>query len=317
MTAVNGIVSGPRTVKVGVPQGSILGPLFFILYINNITTKINLSEICLFADDSVLYYVHKDIAYATKIMQQDLLNLHNWMDANKLTINTKKTQYMIISGHHKKYENIRIKIKNSQLTRTRAYKYLGVKIDQHLNYSQHINNLAGIVKNKLRTLTRLSYFLPKGIFIMLYKALIVPHFDYASSIWGSANGSLLNDLQDIQTRGLTRLLKHTNIEENDLHYIAKTQTLEQRRNKQLLLIIYNVYILKQECYLLEEPKSFNHGHNTRNNKALHIPKPNTNYLKKTVTYHGIQFSPSTIPLIQKFDSKSTLKNSYRRYCLDQ
>ena len=102
---------------------------------------------------------------------------------------------------------------------------------------------------------------------MLYKALIVPHFDYASSIWGSANGSLLNDLQDIQTRGLTRRLKHKNIGENDLHYMALIQTLVQWRNEQLLLIIYNVYILKQECYLLEEPKSVNHGHNTRNNKA--------------------------------------------------
>ena len=120
--------------------------------------------------------------------------------------------------------------------------------------------------------------------MMLYKALIVPLFDYASAVWGSAKMSLLEDLQEIQTKALTRLLKHKNIDEKDLHCMARLQTLEQRRNEQLLLIIYNVYVSKQECYLLEEPQTVNHGHSTRNNKALYIPKPNTNYLKRTVTW---------------------------------
>ena len=158
MTAVNDVVSTTSPVIVGVPQGSILGPLLFILYINDIVNKIKNSKIGLFADDTVLYFAHKNMAYAKEIVQRDLTIIDSWMDANKLTINTKKTQYMIISGYHKKYENINIRIKDSQITRTRAYKYLGVKIDQHLNYSQHINNLAGTVKNKLRTITRLSHY---------------------------------------------------------------------------------------------------------------------------------------------------------------
>ena len=222
---------------------------------------------------------------------------------------------MIISSYHKKYENIDLRIKDIPLTRTKTYKYLGIKIDQHLNYTQHIDNMAGAVKNKIRTITRLSHFMPKGITLMLYKALVLPHFDYGSSIWGSASPNLLAKLQDIQTKTLIRVLKRKDLEDRELHRLARIQTLEQRRNEQLLVMIYNILILRHDSYLLEELEPLNHGHNTRNNQALHLPKPNRNYLKRTITYRGIQLWNSTIPLLQNFNSKATLKSCYRQYCL--
>ena len=75
-------------------------------------------------------------------------------------------------------------------------------------------------------------------------------------------------------------------------------------------IIYNVFVLNHECYLIGKPKTVNHGHNTRNNKALHLPKPNTNYLKRTVTYRGIQLWNSIISLLPEFDSNSALRLDY-------
>ena len=132
MTIVNDTISETRPMTVGVPQGSILGPVLFIMYINDMVDVNNFSKICLFADDTVIYYAHRDITQATEAVQQDLLAIDSWMNENKLTINIKKTQYMIISSHHKKYENINIQIKDLPVTRTKAYKYLGVKVDQHL-----------------------------------------------------------------------------------------------------------------------------------------------------------------------------------------
>ena len=81
---------------------------------------------------------------------------------------------------------------------------------------------------------------------MLYKALIIPHFDYASYIWGSASTSLLTDLQDIQTKDLYQLLKMKNLDENYLHGMAKIQTLENRQNEELLILIFNVFVLKHQ-----------------------------------------------------------------------
>ena len=136
-------------------------------------------------------------------------------------------------------------------------------------------------------------------------------------LWGSASTSLLTDLQDIQTKALYRLLKLKNVDEGDLHGMAKIQTLENRRNEQLLILMFNVFVLNHECYLLETPKTVSHGHGTRNNKALYLPKPNTNYLKRTVTYRGIQLWNSTIPFLQEYANKSALKRSYRQYCINQ
>ena len=265
----------------------------------------------------MIYFSHKDITLAAEVIQQDLLNIDKWMDSNKLTINIKKTQYMVISSHAKKYDDIDLTIKNDKLLRTKAYKYLGVRIDQHLNYSQHINYLAGTVKNKIRTISRLSHYMPKSINIMLYKALVLPHLDYGSAIWGSASATLLANLQDLQTKTLAKLLKMKGGEEKEVHILAKIQTLQQRRDEQLLISIFNILVLRHDSYLLEELQTLNHGHNTRNNQALHLPKPNTNYLKRTITYRGIQLWNSTVHKLKNFDSKSSLKLSFRLYCLNQ
>ena len=101
MTILNDFTSDTRPMKVGVPQGSILGPALFTLYINDIVNVLSHSKICLFADNTVIYFAHKNIAMAAETIQLDLKNIDNCMDDNKLTINIKKTQYMIVSGHHK------------------------------------------------------------------------------------------------------------------------------------------------------------------------------------------------------------------------
>ena len=314
ITIINNTKSGTRPVVVGVPQGSILGPILFTIYINDIIDVINHSGICLFADDTVIYYAHRDINHARNAIQHDLHNLEKWMDSNKRTINIKKTQYMIISIHLRKFENINLQIKNLPLTRTKAYKYLGVKIYQHLKFSHHIKTISGTVKNKIQTLIRISHYMPKGTILMLYKALIIPHFDYASCIWGSANDSDLRKLQDIQTNTLIRIVKRKDLTESALHNLVKMQTLEDQRNKQFILLIFNIYVLGHECYLVQRLRSLNHGHNTRNHETLYLPKPRTEYLKRTVTYRAIQLWNSFLPYVTNIDNKKMLKTSYRQHC---
>ena len=198
----------------------------------------------IFADDTVIYYAHKNIEDATKAIQQDLQEIDHLMDSNKLIINSRRTQCMIVSGHHKKLENIDIRI--IDYFQNQIIPNLGVKIDQNLNYSQHINNLAETVKNKIRSITIISHFLPKGIVMTL-------QIPYNSTF--SASTSLLDDLQNIQSKAFAKLLKQKDL----------------------------VFVLNHEFYLIEEPKTVNHDHNTRNNNALYLSKPNTNYLNRTVT----------------------------------
>ena len=147
---------------------------------------------------------------------------------------------MVISCPQKKYE--KITLDGTQLVRASSYKYLGVKIDQNLNYSQHINTLAKTINLKIRTLCRLSHILPKGIIVLLYKSIIVPHLDYANIIWGSASANLLQHLQDIQTRAISKLTKNKNLSDRLINEDYGIQRLSQRRKLNLAILIYNTYI---------------------------------------------------------------------------
>ena len=128
-TSLNNTKSDPMNITYGVPQGSVLGPILFTLFINDITSVVHNSEICLFADDMALLCSDKNILQAEYKIQADLDRVHERTKRNTLTINVKKTQYKIFSCHQNKYKN-----------------------------------------------------LPQRIIIMLYKSLILPHFDYANII---------------------------------------------------------------------------------------------------------------------------------------
>ena len=205
-TIVNGNESPPHPLYYGVPQGSILGPILFTLYINDICNVPLHSDICLFADDTALLCSGPDITSTAKNVQEDLNIIADWTRKNTLTINVKKTKYMIISTTHKKYANLNLSLNGEALDRARNYKYLGAILDENLSYKGHINQVATTVNHKTRTLRRLGHFLPQKTMIMLYKSLILPHLDYAAMIWGSASDAQLQPLQDLQTKTLTRLL---------------------------------------------------------------------------------------------------------------
>ena len=128
---------------------------------------------------------------------------------------------MIIASHHKKYNNIELSVKGYVLIRTQVYKYLGVKLDCNLSFKQHVEYIRGIIVNKIRTLLRLRNFLPAKTFLLLFKTTILPHMDYAVLVWGSAGVTVIDELQDIQTKTLERLLKLKGLDDAALHKKSK------------------------------------------------------------------------------------------------
>ena len=125
--------SSTKACKLGLPRGSILGPILFVNYNNDLEHSIKHSKLYMYADDTAITYSGTDIMDVKNKIQGDINSLCKWMDMNQLTINIKKTQYMIIASHHKKYSNIDISVKGQMLTRTQVYKYLGVKLDCNLS----------------------------------------------------------------------------------------------------------------------------------------------------------------------------------------
>ena len=313
-TVVCGKESSPHALLYGVPQGSILGPILFTLYINDISSIGLNSDICLFADDTALLCTGPDILSTARKMQKDLNKIAKWTRNNTLTINAKKTKYIITSTSHKSFPNIALTLNEEVLDRTRSYKYLGVILDENLTYKDHINHIATTVNKKTRTLRRLSHFLPKKIIIMLYKSLILPHLDYAAMIWGSASTSQLQPLQDLQTKTLIQLVKNSEIDEKEVHTLCNIPLLKDRRNEQLAIIIFNILHRDHDSYLITPIETANHPYATRGHELnLVLPKPNANSMKRTVTYRGIQIWNELPNETRLCENKQTFKRLLRSH----
>ena len=134
--------SSEQTIVCGIPQGSILGPLLFILYINDISNASTLTESLIFADDTSIFYSHSDPNYLESVMNEELQMFDVWMKCNKLSVNIKKTNYVIFKSSKKKIpHNFIFCYGNEILKQENTTKFLGVYIDQHLTWKDHISHI--------------------------------------------------------------------------------------------------------------------------------------------------------------------------------
>ncbi len=200
---VNGVSSELLKTQCGVPQGSVLGPLFFNVYVNDIVMSSQIAKIILFADDTNIRYVSTSYATLQGIVNEDLGRIFEWFSANKLTVSLEKTKYMIFAPPRAPYCNLFSVILNDiVLTRVNSVKHLGVYIDDKLKWSEHINYVANKINKNAAVLWRTRYFLSFQHRKMLYNSLVFPHLHYCCSVWGAGPPSNLHSLLAVQNRCL-------------------------------------------------------------------------------------------------------------------
>ena len=155
------------TVSCGVPQGSLLGFLLFLLYVNDLPKNIN-SRTKLFAHDTVLYTADKCMIKLQIVINRELNYLNNWLIANKLSINTVKTQFMVVSQTAKNSDSIRLYINNEELKRIKIYEYLGVWKDGGLNWKAYIAKLSSTLSLIVGVLFKIRNFVSMHCLKILY-----------------------------------------------------------------------------------------------------------------------------------------------------
>ena len=187
--SINGYNSNMKVLRHGVPQGSVLGPLLFILYINDLRFSIKHSNVYHFADDTNLLHINESFKKIQKYLNIDLKNLHKWLLANKIFLNCEKTELIFFHKPRTKLpEKIKIKLNGTILNHTHAIKYLGVYLDETLSGDQHCIELSKKLARANGLLAKARHYAPDEIKSM-YHALFSSHMNYGSQVWGQTNNA--------------------------------------------------------------------------------------------------------------------------------
>ena len=317
---INGHESSLKQISCGVPQGSLLGPLLFIIYINDFPNSSQILSFILFADDSNLFFSHRDPQTLLDIVNNEMKLVLNWIHSNKLSLNLKKTQFMLFSNTLKVLPG-QVVINNVNLQQTECIKFLGLYIDSDLSWKSHISYLCKLLSRNTGILYRLKTFFPINILQTLYATLIMSYMYYGILAWGNSSSFLLDKIFSIQKRAI-RIV-------NDKHFLAHTNNLFFT-NKVLKISDLFLYNLGQFMYKLttkDLPDVFMnifkknnavHAYPTRQRDSFHLPCTRTLFAQKTITYTGPRFwndLPSEItisPSLNMFKRRLSLflLNSY-------
>ena len=200
----NQIRSTEMAITCGVPQGSILGPLLFLIYINDLnnSTK-NLSTI-LFADDTNLFCSGKDINELECNINAELVHVQEWLTLNQLTLNIKKSNHIIFRTTKKQLKkSLTLKLDNKEIQRVDKTKFLGIIIDQHLTWKNHIDYITKKIIKTTGMLCRIRFYVSHVLLKILYNSLIYPYLHYGNIVWANNYPTRLMKLFKLQKKSTT------------------------------------------------------------------------------------------------------------------
>ena len=259
-----------------VPQGSVLGPLLFLMYINDIHNCSQKFHFFLFADDTNLIYADKNLRALEKTVNDELKNVYDWLSSNKLSLNTKKSNFVIFHPYQKKLTykpNINMfdnaLKQNLSLECKDFIKYLGVLMDKNLTWKQHIEHVLSKISKTVGMIAKIRHFVPKHTLINIYNSLILPYLSYGLVIWGQACKTNWDCLLKLQKRALRFI------------HFAKKQD-------HAIPLFVNSKILPINCLYYEHV--VNLMHNIRNKRA---PEHILNLFRETSDIHSYRTRSST------------------------
>jgi hypothetical protein len=287
----NGNVSSDLPVSIGVPQGSVLGPILFILYVNDLPDFLNCN--CeMYADDSTLYCSAPTLELCQPILSSNLSLAEEWLHRNQLVVNASKSCVMVVTNKCVVSENLIVCLNNVVLPVKSDIKLLGLYVDGKLDFKIHIEYLYKKISGKVGLLRRLSKTLYSSQLLLIYKTLIQPHFDYVITIWGSSYSTYVARLQRLQNRCVRIISNNFNFNTSSLDILKnlKLMTIPARYRYFIGILMYKCFnnilplTLAQRFILVQE----HHSYNTRSAASFNyvLPVPRIDTYKRCFLFQG-------------------------------
>ena len=313
--SINGFNSSEKNVICGVPQGSTLGPLLFLLYINDLHYSMNYSIASHFADDTCITFSAKKIKTVETVLNCDLKILSDWLKANRLSLNVDKSKLILFKSKRKiiPENSFSIKLNGHRLETTDNVKYLGLYLDKNLSFDYHINQLSKKLGRANGILAKLRHFTPKDTLISIYYSIFYSHILYGCPVWSLTSVNNLQIISVLQKKCL-RIINFAqfNSHTNKLFFDNKIIKLEDIIKLQLMKLVFDFKHknLPDELSNLFRLNSEINSYYTRNvsNEGLFIPKIKT----KSFGINSLKYSAPTMwnSFLKKLNSINSFNNAH-------
>ena len=307
LTKFNGHISPSRALLCGVPQGSVIGPILFLCFINDITRVAmeNGTQISLYADDAVVYVTSHDQELIQSKLQAAVTDVGQWCNLNQINLNVSKTKLCCYGTRQSLRDfDVQLRLNNTQLGRCKQYTYLGVILDESMNLESNFNSIFKKFSYKIFQFTKIRKYLPNDIRVLVYKQTVLPLVEYISYLLYINRKHEVDKLHKLQNRSL-RLCFDINdpktISVCELHKRAELLNLETRREIQLLGLLYD---LRGDPRYVKAPTA-----NTRlaDKIVFSVERVNYEIYRRSPFYVGQKLWSNLDREIQKSGSKSQFK----------
>ena len=284
------------------------------MHINDFPSCSQFFNFTLFADDSTLTcsFDNHDGEFIARTVETELTPITTWLDANKLSINHKKTNFIVFS-YRKKFLIRPLFFGSDQIKQTNSTKFVGLQIDENFKFDKQVNAIATKISKTTGILYRMNKFLPQNILKLLYDSLIVPYLSYGVEIWHSAPLNLIERLFILQKKAVRAM--------NNLPYNAHTNNYF--RDMQLLklddlynlLLMTDVYSRSTEVINAVGIRSDVHSYETRNRNQINLPRYQRTATQRSFIYQQLIKWQHIPQPIKDSHSKNIFKRRYKSYLL--